>query len=150
MSRQYAQPLICDARMRTRWRSLSSSPPLLTCFSRPSIAWIMPGFTFMRLIRAFIMFLASVDQDDSGKKIVTDAIAKLLSRARSGPALGFPQGAALREAYAVFGDGDGLVLFTDGVSEVGPSPDEFFDVEGVQATVRQLWSRDAAAICDGY
>jgi serine phosphatase RsbU (regulator of sigma subunit) len=35
------------------------------------------------------------------------------------------------------------------VTEVGPSPDEFFDVEGVQATVRQLWSRDAAAICDG-
>src|SRR4051812_48894934 len=25
----------------------------------------------------------------------------------------------------------------------------FFDVEGVQATVRQLWSRDAAEICDG-
>jgi sigma-B regulation protein RsbU (phosphoserine phosphatase) len=67
----------------------------------------------------------------------------------TGAALGFPQAAPLREAYAVFGQGDGLVLFTDGVTEVGPSPDEFFDVEGVEATVRQLWSRDAAAICDG-
>jgi sigma-B regulation protein RsbU (phosphoserine phosphatase) len=67
----------------------------------------------------------------------------------TGAALGFPQAAPLRDAYAAFGRGDGLVLFTDGVTEVGPSPDEFFDVEGVQATVRQLWSHDAAAICDG-
>lgn len=55
----------------------------------------------------------------------------------------------MREAYAVFGSGDGLVLFTDGESEVGPSPDDFFDVSGVQAALQQLWTRSAADICNG-
>ena len=71
------------------------------------------------------------------------------SLAVTGPALGFPHVAPMREAYAVFGSGDGLVLFTDGVTEAGPSPDAFFDVSGVEATVRQLWTRDAAAVCCG-
>jgi serine phosphatase RsbU (regulator of sigma subunit) len=71
------------------------------------------------------------------------------SLAVTGPALGFPQVAPMREGYAVFNAGDGLVLFTDGVTEVGPSPDEFFDVAGVQATVRGLWTEDAATICNG-
>ena len=31
----------------------------------------------------------------------------------------------------------------------GPSPDEFFDVAGVQVTIRSLWTRDAVNICDG-
>jgi serine phosphatase RsbU (regulator of sigma subunit) len=43
-----------------------------------------------------------------------------------------------------------LVLFTDGVTDVGASPDEFFDVAGVEAAVRELWpGSDAGAICDG-
>ena len=71
------------------------------------------------------------------------------SLAVTGPALGFPHVAPMREAYAVFGPGDGLVLFTDGVTEAGPSPDEFFEVSGVEATVRTLWTRDAEAVGSG-
>ena len=67
----------------------------------------------------------------------------------TGAALGFPHVAPMREAYAVFGPGDGLVLFTDGVTEAGPSPEEFFDVSGVEATVRSLWTGDAEAVVTG-
>ena len=67
----------------------------------------------------------------------------------TGAALGFPHVAPMREAYAVFGPGDGLVAFTDGVTEAGPSLDEFFDVSGVEATVRTLWTRDAEAVVSG-
>ena len=67
----------------------------------------------------------------------------------TGPALGFPAGASLREAYADFGPGDGLVLFTDGVTDVGPSPDAFFDVTGVAAVARTLWSGTPSRICEG-
>jgi sigma-B regulation protein RsbU (phosphoserine phosphatase) len=68
----------------------------------------------------------------------------------TGPALGFPHVAPMREAHAVFGPGDGLVLFTDGVTEAGPSPDEFFEVCGVEATVRTLWTSDAEAVGTGW
>ena len=71
------------------------------------------------------------------------------SLAVTGPALGFPHVAPMREAYAVFGPGDGLVLFTDGVTEAGPSPEEFFDVSGVEATARMLWTGDAEAVVTG-
>src|SRR5258708_3838490 len=67
----------------------------------------------------------------------------------TGAALGFPHVAPMREAYAVFGPGDGLVLFTDGVTEAGPSPEEFFDVSGVEATVRTLCTGDAEAVVTG-
>jgi phosphoserine phosphatase RsbU/P len=67
----------------------------------------------------------------------------------TGAALGFPHVAPMREAYAVFGPGDGLVLFTDGVTEAGPSPEEFFDVSGVEATARTLWTGDAEAVVTG-
>jgi sigma-B regulation protein RsbU (phosphoserine phosphatase) len=55
----------------------------------------------------------------------------------------------MREAYAVFGRGDGLVLFTDGVTDVGPTPDEFFEVGGIQEMARRLWDMSAADICNG-
>jgi serine phosphatase RsbU (regulator of sigma subunit) len=55
----------------------------------------------------------------------------------------------MREGYAAFSPGDGLVLFTDGVTDVGPSPDEFLDVAGIKATVRHLWARDVNQIRDG-
>jgi len=71
------------------------------------------------------------------------------SLAVTGPALGFPHSAPMREAYAVFAPGDGLVLFTDGVTDVGVSRDEFFDVTGIQHAAGQLWNRDAEAICAG-
>jgi phosphoserine phosphatase RsbU/P len=67
----------------------------------------------------------------------------------TGPALGFPRVAPMREGYAAFSPGDGLVLFTDGVTDVGPSPDEFLDVAGIKATVRHLWARDVNQIRDG-
>jgi len=65
----------------------------------------------------------------------------------TGPALGFPHAAPLREAYAMFGPGDGLVLYTDGVTDVGKSPEEFWDIGGVEAAVRDAWSLDAPDIC---
>src|SRR5712691_8600017 len=67
----------------------------------------------------------------------------------TGAALGFPRAAPMREGYATFARGDGLVLFTDGVTDVGPSPDEFFDVAGIEATVGHLWARDVNQICSG-
>ena len=56
---------------------------------------------------------------------------------------------SIREAYATFDAGDGLVLYTDGITEAGPSPDEFFEVAGVQACVGELWSRRAPDVCQG-
>ena len=46
----------------------------------------------------------------------------------TGQALGFPRATAVRESYATFEAGEGLALFTDGVTDVGPEPDAFFDV----------------------
>jgi phosphoserine phosphatase RsbU/P len=81
--------------------------------------------------------------------LIVRANGAIEALAVTGPALGFPHVAPMREAYAVFGPGDGLVLFTDGVTEAGPSPDEFFDVSGVEATVRTLWTRNAEAVVSG-
>ena len=67
----------------------------------------------------------------------------------TGQALGFPRATAMRESYAAFEPGEGLVLFTDGVTDVGPEPDAFFDVSGVSATVKGLWNRPAADVCQG-
>lgn len=67
----------------------------------------------------------------------------------TGPALGFPRLTPIREAYTMFERGDGLVLYTDGVTEAGPAPDQFLDAAGLQACVRRLWPAPAAQICDG-
>ena len=81
--------------------------------------------------------------------LLVRATGKVESLAVTGPALAFPKAAPMREAYVTFGHGDGLVLFTDGVTDVGPSPDQFFDVAGVEATVRSLWNRSALEIGRG-
>ena len=81
--------------------------------------------------------------------LIVRANGAIEALAVTGPALGFPHVAPMREGYAVFHPGDGLVLFTDGVTDVGPSPDEFFDVAGVQATIRSLWPGDAVTIGNG-
>ena len=81
--------------------------------------------------------------------LIVRANGAIEALAVTGPALGFPHVAPMREGYAVFHPGDGLVLFTDGVTDVGPSPDEFFDVAGVQATIRSMWTGDAVTICNG-
>jgi serine phosphatase RsbU (regulator of sigma subunit) len=47
------------------------------------------------------------------------------------------------------GAGDGIALFTDGVTEAGPRPEAFFERSGVEAAARDLWSLDASAIGDG-
>lgn len=65
----------------------------------------------------------------------------------TGLALGFPRFTPIREGYTTFGHGDGLILYTDGISEAGPSPDDFFGVAGVQAYVGSIWSRSSADIC---
>jgi phosphoserine phosphatase RsbU/P len=65
----------------------------------------------------------------------------------TGLALGFPRFTPMREAYTTFGRGDGLILYTDGLTEAGPSPDDFFEVAGVQAYVGAIWSRSAADVC---
>jgi serine phosphatase RsbU (regulator of sigma subunit) len=67
----------------------------------------------------------------------------------TGPPLGLPRFTPIREAYATFGSGDGLVLYTDGITETGPSPDDFLGVAGVQSCVRELWAGSAAEICQG-
>ena len=67
----------------------------------------------------------------------------------TGLPLGLPKFTPIREAYMTFGPGDGLVLFTDGITEAGPSPDDFFEVAGVQAYVGSIWSRSAAEIGQG-
>ena len=67
----------------------------------------------------------------------------------TGQALGFPRATTMRESYAAFEPGEGVVLFTDGVTDVGPEPDAFFDVSGVSATVQGLWHRPAAEVCQG-
>jgi sigma-B regulation protein RsbU (phosphoserine phosphatase) len=67
----------------------------------------------------------------------------------TGPALGFPEIAPMREAYVSFARGEGAVLFTDGVIEAGATPQEFFDLSGVRACVGRLWNRRAGDIVDG-
>lgn len=81
--------------------------------------------------------------------IVLRASGGIESLAVTGPALAFPNVHPMRDAYVSFEPGDGFVLFTDGVTDAGPSPDEFFDVPGIQATARALWSRSAAEIGQG-
>ena len=67
----------------------------------------------------------------------------------TGPALGFPHIAPMREGYAIFERGEGLVLYTDGVTDVGPSPEEFFELAGLQSAIKRLWTLDAEAIGNG-
>ena len=62
---------------------------------------------------------------------------------------GVPHIAPMREGYAIFERGEGLVLYTDGVTDVGPSPEEFFEVAGLQSVIKRLWTRDAEAIGNG-
>lgn len=64
----------------------------------------------------------------------------------TGLALGFPRFTPMREGYTTFGPGDGLILYTDGITEAGPSPDDFFEVAGVQEYVGPIWSRSAADV----
>ena len=67
----------------------------------------------------------------------------------TGPPLGFPRFTPIREAYATFDSGDGLILYTDGITEAGPSPDEFFEVAGLQACVGALWSQGVGEVGQG-
>jgi sigma-B regulation protein RsbU (phosphoserine phosphatase) len=81
--------------------------------------------------------------------LLVRADGRIESLVVTAPALGLPRLAPIREHYAVFGTGDGLVLFSDGVTESGPSPDVFFEADGVRACLGELWTRGAAEICQG-
>jgi sigma-B regulation protein RsbU (phosphoserine phosphatase) len=81
--------------------------------------------------------------------LLVRATGAVESLAVTGSALTFPNPPPWREAYLTFEPGDGLVLFTDGVIDAGPSPEQFFDVAGVETTVRALWTRSAAEIGHG-
>jgi phosphoserine phosphatase RsbU/P len=81
--------------------------------------------------------------------LIVRATGETEALAATGPALGFPRFTPIREGYATFDSGDGFVLFTDGITEAGPSPDDFFEIAGVQACVGTLWDRSAAEICQG-
>lgn len=67
----------------------------------------------------------------------------------TGPPLGFPDVGPMREAYATFGRGEGVVLFTDGVIEAGATPHEFLEVAGVRTCIGRLWHRGAADVVEG-
>ncbi len=71
------------------------------------------------------------------------------SLAVTGPVLAYPKAAPLRDAYVTFRPGDTLVLFTDGVTEAGPSPEQFLDVAGVETAVRSLRTGRASEIGRG-
>jgi sigma-B regulation protein RsbU (phosphoserine phosphatase) len=81
--------------------------------------------------------------------LLVHAAGPIESLPATGPALAFPNVPPMREAYVTFGQGDGLVLFTDGVTDAGPSPDQFFDGAGVETTVRSLWTHSASEIGRG-
>ena len=66
----------------------------------------------------------------------------------TGAPLGVPQG-GIKECYVNFRPGDGLVLFTDGVTEAGSRPDAFFDLAGIEAAAREKRAQSAAEIGDG-
>lgn len=63
-------------------------------------------------------------------------------------ALGFPQTHPIKEGYVNFAPGEGIVLYTDGVTEAGPSPDRFFDLGGLKRVVAARWHSPAAEICN--
>jgi hypothetical protein len=44
--------------------------------------------------------------------------------------------------------GDGLALFANGATDVGRSPESFFDFGGLQTAVRHLWT-GAPPTCNG-
>ncbi len=67
----------------------------------------------------------------------------------TGTALAFPSVHPMRDAYVTCEPGDGFVLFTDGVTEAGPSPDQFFETAGVVATLRSVWDGSAAHVGRG-
>lgn len=66
----------------------------------------------------------------------------------TGAPLGVPQG-AIKEGYVNFRPGDGLVLFTDGVTEAGSGPDTFFELAGIEAAARERRAQSAAEIGEG-
>lgn len=67
----------------------------------------------------------------------------------TGTLLGFPQPHPIREAYVNLAPGDGLVLYTDGVTEAGAADGAFLDPAGLETLVRQLWPASAEHIGEG-
>lgn len=81
--------------------------------------------------------------------LLVRATGQIEPLAVTAPVLGVSRLAPIREGYVEFGPGDGVVMFSDGVTEAGSSPDAFFEAAGVQACLEALWSRPAAEVCQG-
>ena len=68
----------------------------------------------------------------------------------AGPALGMMAGAAYRTRARTLAAGDGLVLYTDGVTEARNAAREFYGAERFAATLKGLiGAKDAGAVIDG-
>jgi len=61
----------------------------------------------------------------------------------TGPVLGSLEGAVFAEGVAALGPGDVLAVFTDGLTEVGPTRLEMLGIEGMAALLGQPVSSDA-------
>ena len=68
----------------------------------------------------------------------------------AGPSLGMIAGAAYRARTLTLAAGDGLVLYTDGVTEARNAAREFYGAERLAATLKGLiGAKDAGAVIDG-
>ena len=68
----------------------------------------------------------------------------------AGPSLGMMDGAAYRTRTRTLAAGDGLLLYTDGVTEARNAAREFYGAERLAATLRGLLgAKDAGVIIDG-
>ena len=68
----------------------------------------------------------------------------------AGPSLGMMDGAAYRTQTRTLAAGDGLLLYTDGVTEARNAAHEFYGAERLAATFRGLLgAKDAGAVIDG-
>jgi sigma-B regulation protein RsbU (phosphoserine phosphatase) len=67
----------------------------------------------------------------------------------TGPVLGFPQRHPMREAYVSLSEGDGLILYTDGVTEAGAATGAFLEPAGLERVAQELWAKSAEHIGEG-
>jgi serine phosphatase RsbU (regulator of sigma subunit) len=66
----------------------------------------------------------------------------------NGMLLGYLEQISLEEADAHLGDGDALILYSDGITDANSPAGDFFGVERLQQTVCAHAHEDAQALCD--
>ena len=90
----------------------------------------------------------SAGHDSPVLKCADGSVARLEEDA--GPSLGMIAGAAYRARTLTLAAGDGLVLYTDGVTEARNAAREFYGAERLAATLKGLiGAKDAGAVIDG-